>query len=62
MTVDGQKSMYKDTRWFAVASAAQHGRPKQRVEIDDVLADEMVELGSVSFGPEAVELDTGSPA
>ena len=35
----------------------QHGRPEQRVEIQNVLADEMHELGVGTLFPDSVEVD-----
>ena len=37
--------------------AAEHGRPKQGVEIDNVLADKVVQLGLGAFGPIGVEVE-----
>ena len=45
--------MREDLRRRAVAGMGQFGRPEQRVEVEDVLADEVVELGA-RIGPEPV--------
>jgi hypothetical protein len=43
--VDRKKAVGEDLRRRAVAGVGQFGRPEQRVEVEDVLADEVVELG-----------------
>ena len=42
---------------LSVAGAFQHGRPKQSVEISDIFADEVVELGFRVFPEVIVEID-----
>ena len=57
LAVDGEKAVRMDRRGRAIAGAFQHGRPEQGMEIDDVLADEVVQLG-VGIGlPEMVEVE-----
>ncbi len=43
--VDGEKAVHKHGVGHLAAAELQHGRPEQRVEGDDVLADEVVLLG-----------------
>jgi len=43
--VDRKKAVREDFGRRPVAGVLQFGRPEQRVEVEDVLADEMVELG-----------------
>ena len=42
--------------------AGEHGGPKQRMEIDNILADKMVELSWAVFFPEMIEIDIFSIA
>src|SRR5262249_32938380 len=42
LAVDGEKAVYQHFTRQRVVSALQHGRPEQRVKIDDVLADDVV--------------------
>ena len=48
--------MCKNRSWHAVTGAGQHGWPEQRMKINDVLADEMVELGIVAGTPVIIEV------
>ena len=43
--------------WLAEAGAFQHGRPEQAVEVDDVLADKVIQLGIAVRCPVAVEVE-----
>ena len=49
LAVHGQEAVREDRGRGAEARAAQHGRPEQGVEVDDVLADEVVQLGLLSL-------------
>ena len=51
MSVDGQKPVREYPSWFAVVRAFEDGRPKQAVEIDNVLADKVIQL-SLAVGCE----------
>ena len=44
LAVDGEEAVDVDLRRQAESGRLQHGRPEERVEIGDVLADEMVDL------------------
>src|SRR5690606_31262852 len=46
----------------AEARAAEHGGPEQRVEVHDVLADEVVELRVAVRAPVLVEVEADAPA
>ncbi len=48
--------MNVDAGRFAQISAFKHGRPEQGVEVDDVLADEVVKLGGRVFAPVRIEV------
>ncbi len=48
--------MHVDGGRLAEARAFEHRRPEQGVEVDDVLADEMVQLGAGVLVPEGVEV------
>ena len=48
LSVDGQEAMGIDAGRSPKARAFEHRRPEQRVEVHDVLADEVVQLGSLS--------------
>ena len=50
LAIHGQKAMGEDVGRRAVAGEVQHGRPEQRVKVEDVLADEVVLLGG-AVGP-----------
>ena len=56
LAVHGEKAVHEDARGLAKTRTAEHRRPEQRVKVDDVLADEMVQLGarSVAGGRDAV--------
>ena len=43
---------------YAIARTAQRRRPEQAVEVNDVLADEVVDLAFAVKAPEVVELET----
>ena len=48
--------MHEHAGGRAIAHTAEHGRPEQGVEVDDVLADEMIELGAVTGLPVSIEV------
>ena len=48
--------MHENRSRRAVTGAGQHGRPEQGMEINDVLADEMIELGIVAGIPIIIEV------
>jgi len=54
--VDGQVAVHVDCSRLAEAGTFEHGRPEQGVEVDDVLADEVIQLGLGAFVPESVEV------
>ena len=56
LAVDRQEAVREDRRRRPVAGAREHRGPEQRVEIDDVLADEVVHLGVAAGLPVAVEI------
>src|SRR5690606_14554170 len=56
LAVDGQKAVDANLGGGAVTGAAEHGGPEQGVEIDDILADKVVQLGAGVGAPEAVEI------
>ena len=56
LAVDGQVAVDVDRGWLAVAGAFEHGGPEQGVEVDDVLTDEVVQLGGGVLGPVGVEV------
>ncbi len=61
LAVHGQEAVRVHRGRRAVAGTVQHRRPEQRVEIDDVLADEVVDL-RVAFGlPVAFEIEVTAP-
>ena len=53
--VHGDKAVAVDGGGFAQPGAVQHGGPEQAMEVDDVLADEMVQLGGGVLAPVIVE-------
>src|SRR3569623_1485386 len=55
LTVHREKAVSEDGGGRAAAGAGQHSRPEQRVKVDDVFADEMVELGAAVFARVVVE-------
>jgi len=57
LAIDGEEAVHADAVGGAEAGALQHRRPEQCVEIDDVLADEMVEFGGRIAAPEGVEVE-----
>ena len=54
--VHREEAVGKDGARRAEAGTVEHRRPEQGMEVDDVLADEVIELGLGVLGPEAVEL------
>src|SRR5690606_29018207 len=54
---DRQKAVGPNRARPAEPGAVQHGRPEQGVEVEDVLADEVVHLGGRAGPAEAVEID-----
>ncbi len=56
LPVDGQVAVHVHPGGLAEAGAFQHGRPEQGVEVDDVLADEVVQLGGGVLAPEGIEV------
>ena len=56
LAVDGQVAVHCDAGRLAVARAFEHRRPEQGVEVDDVLADEVVQLGGGILVPERIEV------
>src|SRR5690554_6598574 len=57
LAVDRDKTMGPDRRWRSEAGIVQHRRPEQGVEIDDVLAYEVVHLGGGIFLPEMLDIN-----
>ena len=55
--VDGQEAVTEDAGRGAEAGVMQLGGPEQGVEIEDVLADEVIQLGLGIGPPEGVEVD-----
>src|SRR4051812_234035 len=55
LAVDGEKSVDVNLSRQAVAGGLEHAGPEQRVEIGDVLADEVVDL-AIFGAPPVVEL------
>ncbi|MNS42569.1 hypothetical protein D3C72_749500 [compost metagenome] len=55
--IHGQEAVREDVGRRAVAREAQHRRPEQRVEVQDVLADEVVLLGGRMRADPGVEVD-----
>ena len=53
----GQEAVGMDPGRFAEARGLKHGGPEQRVEIDDVLADEVMQFGAGVGVPEGVEVE-----
>ena len=53
--IDSQKAVGKDCGGEPQSRSLEHGRPKQAVEIDNVLANEMIELGVAAGLPPGVE-------
>ena len=60
LAVDGEEAVREQFGRRAEAGVLQHGGPEQRVEIQDVLADEVVELGVGALFPVVVEVDAAS--
>ena len=56
LAVDRHKTVNADFSRGAVLSTAQHGWPEQRVEVDDILADKMVQLGLGVFIPVVIKI------
>src|SRR4030067_1484446 len=57
LAIRGEKAVRVDGGRQAEAGAAQHRRPEQRMEIENVLADEVIQLGGAVLAPEVVELE-----
>ena len=49
--VDGQESVDMDKRGQGVTGGLEDPGPKQRMEVGDVFADEMVDFGLIAFPP-----------
>ncbi len=62
LAVDGEEAVRMDGGGHAEAAAGQHGGPEQGVEIDDVLADEVVQLGRGIPLPVVIEVEAGAVA
>ena len=60
--VHGQEAVREHRRRRTVARADEHGRPEQRVEVHDVLADEVIHLGGAVRLPVLVEIAPGAAA
>ncbi|MNB93051.1 hypothetical protein D3C75_401670 [compost metagenome] len=58
--VDGHIAVHVDLGRLAETRPFQHGRPEQAVEVGDVLADEVIELGVGVCLPVAVEVDVAA--
>ncbi len=48
--------MHRDGGGLAETGTFEHGGPEQGVEVDDVLADEVVQLGAGILVPESIEI------
>jgi hypothetical protein len=59
--VDGEEAVGEDVGRRAVAGVFQFGGPEQGMEIEDVFADEMVQLGLGTLAPELVEIEPFLP-
>ena len=57
LAIDGEKTVHAYLIGRAKAGAAEHGGPEQGVEVDDVLADKMVQLAACAPGPETIKVD-----
>src|SRR3569833_329397 len=57
LPVHGEKAVGEDGGGRAETRALEHGRPEQGVEVDDVFADEVIELGPAVLAPILVEGD-----
>ena len=55
--VHGDEAVAKDGGGLAQAGAVQHGGPEKAVEVDDVLADKVIQLGVGIRFPVLVEID-----
>ena len=62
LAVDGQKAVRMDAGRPSHAGGLEHRGPEQRVEVQDVLADEVVQLRRRIRGQEVVELESGALA
>ena len=60
LAVNGEEAVGEDLGRGAVAGVLQHGGPEQGVEVEDVLADEMHQLGVAARAQEGVLLDCGA--
>ena len=54
--------MYVDRSRLAEACTFQHGRPEQGMEVDDILADKVIQLGTGARVPEGVKAQFGAAA
>ena len=54
---DGDEAVYVDVVGRLVARKFQHRRPEERVEVDDVLADEVDHLGAAARLHESLEIE-----
>ena len=61
LAVDGEETVGEDGGRHAESRAVQHRRPEQGVEIGDVLADEVVQLGVRAGRPEVFEGEILAP-
>ena len=59
LPVDGHETMHEHSSRCAIARTAEHRRPEQRMEVDDILADEMIQLGIGAWSPIVIELVIG---
>src|SRR5690606_28709346 len=62
LAVDRYKTMGIDGSGSAEAGALEQGRPEQGVEVDDVLADKVIELGFGVGVPVLVKVEVGAAA
>ena len=54
--INGHKAVYANLGGGAVIGTLEHGWPKQGVEVNNILADKMVQLGTAVGGPVLVEV------
>ena len=52
--------MCEDAGWLAESRPFEDSRPKQRVEVNDVLTDEVIDLGAAAGHPVFVEIEVVS--
>ena len=53
--VDGDIAVDEDVARFTEATAFEHRRPEQAVEVDDILTDKVIQLGVALFTPVGIE-------